>query len=332
MVIAEVLRGGVVESRHSGAFVVADVGGSVVLEGGDSARWIFPRSAIKALQAIPLLVSGTADRFGLTAAELALACASHTGTLAHVETAQAMLAKAGRTASCLECGAHWPMNAAAERALAAAGQTPGALHNNCSGKHAGFVCTCVAAGVGVAGYVRPEHAVMRGVTEAVAAVTEVPLWDQSPGVDGCSIPAFRLPLRALATGFARFGAGVQLPQGFAAAACRLREAVWAHPDMVAGPGRFDTEVMTALGEAAFVKVGAEGVYCGAMPSLGLGFALKCDDGAARAAEAATAALLRGFLGENDVLDRLAGPVLSNWNGTEVGCLRGVIPAARGARG
>jgi L-asparaginase II len=324
VVIAEVLRGGVVESSHDGAFVVADAGGRVVLSAGDPESWIFPRSAIKALQAIPLLVSGTADRFGFTKAELALACASHMGTPDHARTAQSMLAKAGRTQACLECGAHWPMSASAERALAASGQEPSALHNNCSGKHAGFVCTAVAAGIDPAGYVRPEHPVMRDVTEALAAVTEVSLQEQSPGMDGCSIPAFRLPLLALATGFARFGTGEKLPDGFAPAVARLREAIRAHPDMVAGPGRFDTEVMAALGEAAFVKVGAEGVYCGALPGLGLGFALKCGDGAARAAEAATAALLRHFLGGYDVLDRLAAPVLRNWNGMEVGRIRGVI--------
>jgi L-asparaginase II len=327
VIIAEVLRGGVVESRHRGAFVVADAQGRVVLAGGDTERWIFPRSAIKALQAIPLLVSGAADRFAFTAAELALACASHSGTPAHTQTALGMLARAGRTEACLECGAQWPMNAGAERALAASGQKPSALHNNCSGKHAGFVCTAVAAGVDPASYVRPDHAVMRAVTGAVAAVTGVALQDQDPGLDGCSIPAYRFPLRALATGFARFGAGPGLPQGFAEAASRLRQAVCAHPDMVAGPGRFDTEVMAALGEAAFVKVGAEGVYCGALPAQGLGFALKCDDGAARAAEAATAALLRRFLGGDAVPDRLASPVLTNWNGLQVGQIRAMIPPA-----
>ncbi len=321
VVIAEILRAGEVESRHTGAFVVADAAGKIVLCGGDPERAIYPRSAIKAFQALPLVASGAADRFGLNGAELALACASHCGTAIHAATASGMLARVGRDAGCLECGTHWPSSSTAARALAAAGEQPSALHNNCSGKHAGFICTAVAAGRDPTGYVRPDHPVMRDVTAAVSAVTGTDLAAQSPGVDGCSIPTYRIRLQALAAGFARFGTGTGLPEGFAAAAVRLREAVAANAEMISGAARFDTVVTEALGASAFIKVGAEGVYCGALPTLGLGFALKCDDGAARAAEAATAALLRHFLGAGPVLDGLAAPTLRNWNGIEVGSVR-----------
>ena len=324
ILIAEILRNGHVESCHTGAFAVADASGRLVLSGGDPERAIFPRSAIKALQAIPLLVSGAADRFGLDEAALALSCASHMGAPVHADTAQAMLRAAGRGQECLECGVHWPSSESAARALATAGGRPSALHNNCSGKHAGFVCTAVATGRDPAGYVAPDHPTMRDVTEAVAEVTGERLDAQGPAVDGCSIPAYRIRLASLAAGFARFGAGLGLPAGFAQAAARLRRAVAANPVMVAGAGRFDTVVAEALGEAAFVKVGAEGVYCGAMPALGLGFALKCDDGASRAAEAAAAALLRRFLGAGPVLDELAAPTLVNWRGSEVGAVRASI--------
>ena len=324
ILIAEILRNGHVESRHTGAFAVADASGRLVLSGGDPERAIFPRSAIKALQAIPLLVSGAADRFGLDGPALALTCASHVGAPAHADTVQAMLQAAGRGPDCLECGAHWPSSASVARALAAAGAGPSALHNNCSGKHAGFVCTAVASGRDPAGYVAPDHPTMRGVTEAVAAVTGARLEAQSPAMDGCSIPAYRIRLADLAAGFARFGAGVGMPAGFAEAAVRLRRAVAANPMMVAGPRRFDTVVAEALGEAAVVKVGAEGVYCGALPALGLGFALKCDDGALRAAEAAAAALLRHLLGAGPALDELAAPKLKNWRGMEVGAVRPTI--------
>jgi L-asparaginase II len=319
--LVEILRGGHVESRHEGAFAVADVRGSLVLAGGDPQRAVFPRSAIKAMQALPLLASGAADRFGLTDAELALACASHAGEPAHAATAASILARAGRGPECLECGAHWPSGGGAARALAASGAMPTALHNNCSGKHAGFICTAVAAGLDPAGYTGPDHPTMRAITGAVAEVTGADLQAQVPAIDGCSIPAFRIPLQALAAGFARFGTGQGLSADFAAAAARLRQAVAANPQMVAGEGLFDTVIAATLGEAAFVKVGAEGIYCGALPALGLGFALKCDDGAVRAAEAATAALLRHFLGRQDVLDPLAAPVLKNWNGTLVGAVR-----------
>ena len=319
--LAEILRGGRVESRHTGSFAVADTQGRIVLSGGDADRAIFPRSAIKALQALPLVASGAASRFGLSQAGLALACASHVGAPVHTDTAAAMLAACGRDAGCLECGAHWPSSSSAARALAAGGGKPSALHNNCSGKHAGFVCTAVAAGRDTAGYVSPDHPTMREVIAAVAAVTGARLADQVPAVDGCSIPTYEIRLASLAAGFARFGTGTGLPEGFAAAAAALRQAVAANPEMLAGAGRFDTQVAEALGEAAFVKLGAEGVYCGALPALGLGFALKCDDGAIRAAEAATAALLRHFLGAGAVLDRLAEPVLTNWNGVAVGAVR-----------
>ncbi len=324
VLLAEILRGGAVESRHFGAFVVADPAGRVVLSGGDPERAIFPRSAVKALQALPLLLSGTAERFGLTDAQLALACASHVGAPEHVRTAAAMLARAGGDETCLECGAHWPVSARAARALEAAGGSPGALHNNCSGKHAGFVCTAIHAGLDPRGYVDTDHPVMRAVTAAVSAVTQEKLDRQRPAIDGCSIPTYQISLRGLAAGFARFGTGIGLPEGFAQAAARLRQAVADHPVMLAGAGRFDTVVTQALGAAAFIKLGAEGVYCGALPGLGLGFALKCDDGSPRAAEAATAALLRQFLGPQDVLDELANPVLTNWNGITVGEIRGCL--------
>jgi L-asparaginase II len=328
--LAEVTRGGRVESRHRGAVAVLDADGAPVFQTGDIDLPVFPRSAVKAIQALPLLETGAADRFGLTDAELALACASHSGEAAHAETAEAMLRKAGRDGSCLECGAHWPLGTDAAQALAASGGRPSALHNNCSGKHAGFVCTACAIGTEPAGYVGPEHPVMRMVTAALAEVTGTALDCAEHGTDGCSIPAYALPLRALALGFARFGTGRGFGPVRAAAAHRIRTAVAAHPFMVAGTGRFDTELMGAFGVRTFVKTGAEGVYCAALPELGLGLAIKCDDGAGRAAQVITATLIRHFLKPGDdpaasALDRLAGPELRNWNGVHVGALRPAGP-------
>ena len=324
-VLVEVTRGGWVESRHRGVVAVVDAEGSVAFQVDDIDVPVFPRSAVKAFQALPLLETGAADRFGLADAEIALACASHSGEAAHAAAAAAMLHKAGRDGSCLECGAHWPMGAEAARTLAAAGEHPSALHNNCSGKHAGFVCVASAIGADAEGYVRPDHPVMREVTAALAEVTGATLDEAGRATDGCSIPTYAVPLRSLALGFARFGTEHGFGPARAAAARRIRAAVAAHPFMVAGTGRFDTELMAALGARAFVKTGAEGVHCGALPELGLGFALKCDDGAGRAAEVVTAALVRHFLrpqGEPaSILDRLARPGLRNWNGIAVGELR-----------
>jgi L-asparaginase II len=325
-ILAEIFRGPHLESRHTGSFVVTEDTGRVVLAGGDPDRATFPRSAIKALQALPLVANGAADLFSLTSAELALACASHTGLPVHTATAAAMLEKAGRDVTCLECGTHWPSSATAARALAAAGQTPSALHNNCSGKHAGFICAAVAGGRDPAGYIQPDHPTMRDVTTAVAAVTGARLEPENRAIDGCSIPTFEIPLTAIATGFARFGTGRHMPEGFAAAAARLREAVAANPVMIAGDGRIDTEITAALGEAAFIKAGAEGVHAGALPALGLGFAMKADDGTGRADDAATAALLSHFLPPHPVLAKWQDQPLTNWNGLTVGRIVGRLNA------
>jgi L-asparaginase II len=324
-VLVEAFRGARVESRHRGAVAVCDARGRDVFTLGDVAAPVFPRSAIKALQALPLVESGAADRFSLTPAEIALACASHSGEPIHTEAALAMLRKCGCDASALECGVHWPVNVEAARALAAEGREPSALHNNCSGKHAGFICLSAAADVAPSGYVAPQHFVQRQVKAAIEDITETRLGEESRGVDGCSIPTYAVPLRALAAGFARFGGGEGLSPSRAAAARRIREAVAAHPVFVAGAGRFDTLIMEALGARAFVKTGAEGVYCAAFPELGLGVAIKCRDGAARAAETAMAAIIARFLPlsetERAALEPHATPVLLNWNGIAVGEIR-----------
>jgi L-asparaginase II len=327
-VIASATRGGRVESRHWGAFAVVDASGALVRGGGDVDAPVFPRSAVKSLQALPLMHSGAVERFGLGEESLALACASHVGAAVHVAVADGTLAACGMDEGALECGAHWPAGSAAARALAASGRAPGALHNNCSGKHAGFVAACVAGGVAPRGYVAAEHPVMREAMASVERVTGAradPAWT---GIDGCSIPTFAIPLRALALGFARIGTGTGMGAEDAAALGRLRRAVAAHPVLLAGEARFDTEATAALGEAVFVKGGAEGVHCAAVPALGIGIAVKAWDGAGRAAEAALAALLQEMLPEPGeegarVLAHRARLPLRNWNGLAVGELRGL---------
>jgi L-asparaginase II len=331
-VLVHALRGGVPESLHRGAVAIVDADGAVHSALGDIQRPIFPRSAVKVLQALPLVESGAAERWGLNDEELALACASHGGEERHAATAAAMLAKAGLDAAALECGAHWPYHDGALKALARKGEAPTALHNNCSGKHAGFVCLgCMLAGAHdrrdfVRGYLQPTHPVMREVTAALQATTGWNLANTPVGTDGCSIPTYAIPLQHLAHAFARVGTGVGLRTGQANAAARLRAAVAKAPDMVAGSGRFDSRVMAALGERVFCKVGAEGVYCAAFPTRGLGVAIKMDDGnTARACEVAMAALIEQLLplqgDEASLLRSLSDVALVNWNGIEVGRLQ-----------
>lgn len=331
--LVQALRGAAVESQHAGALAVVDADGALVASLGDIDRPVYPRSAVKALQALPLVASGAADTLGLTDPELALACASHTGEDGHVATALAMLAKAGLDEHALECGTHWPSLDTAGRALAREGRTPGPAHNNCSGKHAGFVCIgCLMAraagrepGEFVRGYVGHDHPVMREVTTALATATGADVERAPRAVDGCSIPTCAIALRAMALGFARFGSGHGLSASHAQAARRLRRAVASAPWHVAGTGRFDTRVMEHFGERVFCKVGAEGVYCAALPARGLGVALKIDDGAARAAEVTMAAVVEALVRLDDrdaaFARGLVEPPLRNWNGLEVGRLR-----------
>src|SRR3954468_20886828 len=324
-VLVEVLRGALIESRHRGAVAVVDAGGATVLALGDVARPVYPRSAVKALQALPLVESGAADKYGFGDKEIALACASHGGEPAHVEVASRMLARASLDSGALECGAHWPSHQPSTQALARSGAAPSAFHNNCSGKHAGFLCVACAAGVDHRGYVNAEHFVQREVRGALESLTGVGLSADQCGIDGCSIPTCAVPLDRLAHAFARFGTGQGLSPERAKAAARIRAACAAQPYFVAGMGRFCTEVMKAFGARVLVKTGAEGVFCGALPEQGLGIALKCDDGAARASEVATAATIARFLpmseDERGAVGRFLGPVLRNWNGIKVGGLR-----------
>ena len=323
-VLVEVLRGALVESRHAGAVAVADGAGRLVFAAGEVEATIYPRSAIKALQALPLVESGAADRFGLGAEELALACASHNAEPGHVATAENMLMRAGLDASALKCGAHWPIHRPSAQALARSGGQASALHNNCSGKHSGFLCTACAIGADTGNYVEPAHPVQREVKAALESLTGAALSQDVCAVDGCSVPTWAMPLGALARGFARFGSGEGLPPVRAKAAARLRAACAQHPWHVAGTGRFCTNLMGAFGERLFVKTGAEGVACATLPTLGLGIAVKCDDGAGRAAEVMLAAAVARFLNsdaDRAALARTMRPAMRNWNGIEVGSMR-----------
>lgn len=290
-VLVEVTRGKVVESRHRGAIAVVDADGAVVAAIGDVARPVFPRSAVKALQALPLVESGAADALGYDEAELALACASHNGEERHVNSARIMLMKAGLDEDALECGSHWPARMEDIASLHRQDAEPCPLHNNCSGKHAGFLGLAKVMGVETRGYVDASHPVQREVKAAVEAMTGTSLGEDVCGIDGCSIPTYATPLRNLAQAFARFGTGQGLEKGRAEAARRLYDACIDEAWMVAGTERCCTSIMQAFGGRVFVKTGAEGVFCAAVPELGLGIALKCDDGATRASETMLAAVI-----------------------------------------
>ena len=329
-IVIEVTRGRLVESAHRGAVAVAGPDGALLLALGDVAHPVFPRSAVKLMQALPLVESGAAAAYGLGDKELALACASHSGEPRHVEVARGMLARAGLGPEALECGAHPPIGGGAARALIEQHKAPGPLHNNCSGKHAGMLAVARHLGETTAGYVAPTHPVQQRIRAILEAVTGHRIAADAIAIDGCSVPTWALPVDALARAFARLGSGDGLPPDRRDAASRLLHAATREPEMVAGEGRFCTRLMRLVDGHAFAKTGAEGVYCAAIPDRGIGIALKIDDGSGRAAESTLAALLMPLMSEYSTeLGQLARPAVTNARGVVVGEVRPAPELLRG---
>jgi L-asparaginase II len=327
-VLAEVVRGNWVENRHRGAFVVMDADGQIIASAGDIERPVFPRSAIKSMQALAMFDRHAIERFHQTSEELALACASHHGEDAHVAGVSHFLDRMGLSVADLECGAHMPTNGAAREAVRISGQGPSALHNNCSGKHAGMLSVALAMGVPTKDYVSREHDVQRAVRASVEAVIGESLTEDRCGTDGCSIPTWAAPLRAWALGFARMSSGKGLDAGHAAAATALFDAATSHPHLVAGTGHFDSVVMEAFGGRVMQKVGADGVQCGAIRDKGWGYALKCDDGHIAASQAMIAGVLLKYAdpdaGQKAVLEKFARQEVKSVRKAVIGELRAVV--------
>ncbi|GMQ90058.1 MAG: asparaginase [Gammaproteobacteria bacterium] len=323
-VMVEVSRGGMVESLHCGAAAVVDASTRVIAAWGDIDRLVYARSAIKPLQTLALIESGAAERFDLGDDEIALACASHNGEPKHVDTVTRWLERVGLGAQDLECGPQLPLSDDATAELLRAGGVASAIHNNCSGKHAGFLTTARHLGEPTRGYSRADHPVQKRLRRMLEDMSGVSLAHAPAGVDGCGIPVLGLSLRATASAMARLACPASLAGARAAAAERVLRAMIAAPFMVSGSGRFCTQVMCHTGTAAVVKVGAEGVFTAALPGKGLGVALKIDDGARRAAEVAIGALL-AYLGVLSDSARAAlathlTPCIRNRRGAVVGGL------------
>ena len=332
-VLIEIARGEVIESRHRGSVAIADAEGRLLLALGDVGRRTFPRSAVKAMQALPLIESGAADAFGLDEAELAVACGSHSGDAVHIAAVRSILAKAGLEESDLACGVHWPMSEQASRELARSGAKPGAIHNNCSGKHAGMLATAVHLGLEPQGYEQCSHPVQRAIARAMEEVCGIDFGETDMAVDGCSVPTYALPLAALATGFARLVSGKGLPRPRADAAERLVGACLSKPALVAGEGRFDTMAMRGLAPLVFAKGGAEGVHCAGLPRAGIGIAVKMDDGVKRGTEATLAHVLAALVPEarRVLANHVAGDI-RNWRGRKVGQIRRAATLERALAG
>ncbi|MCC5971048.1 MAG: asparaginase [Pararhodobacter sp.] len=317
--MVEIWRGEQLESLHSGHAVICDATGAVVESWGNPQAVIYPRSSCKMIQALPLLESGAGA--ALSDTQLALACASHQGARAHVTAVERWLADLGLGEGDLRCGAHEPSDRVERNRLICTGDAACQLHNNCSGKHAGFLMLNTHLG-GDAEYVEPDHPVQRAVRTAFEEVT----LEDSPGygIDGCSAPNFACTVGGLARAMAAFAGADDSGGARQKAMVRLRDAMMRHPEMVAGEGRACTELMRAMGDGAAIKTGADAVFVAILPRQKLGIALKIADGGTRGAEAAIVALLA----RAGVLDpahpaarkRLGGPQ-TNWRGKVTGEVR-----------
>jgi L-asparaginase II len=321
-VLIEITRGDVAESAHRGAFMVANDQNKMIASGGDIDCPIYPRSAVKPLQALPLIESGAADRWRLSDSELALACASHSAEPRHIDSVLAWLKKAGLSEQNLACGPQAPLSEAARDQLLLQNICPGRVHHNCSGKHAGFLSTAAHLGEPAVGYLELEHPVQQRVKKVLSEMTDDSLNEGTVGVDGCGAPVFGMSLRGLALAMARYGTGAGLSGPRAQATARFYHAMAREPWMVAGTGRWGTRAMQITGERLTVKGGAEGVYCAIIPGQRVGIALKIDDGGSRAAEALMGLLLMRYaeLGSDlsAKIERLSFPPIFNAEGKVVG--------------
>lgn len=321
----EVWRGATVESVHRVSVAVVDVEGRLRASAGDPGFMAVARSAVKPIQAVPVVEDGVADRFAFSKRELALCCASHSGEASHVELACSMLRRIGVGEEALVCGAHEPMHAQSADALRAAGHPPRRVHNNCSGKHIGMLALAVAHGWPVAGYERADHPVQARLLGALASWTGVAADEIPIAVDGCGVITYALPLHRLARAFAAFAAGARAGD---ATPRRIVRAMVRRPEYVGGTGRLCTELMRAARGRIFAKGGAEGVYCAGIPGAELGIALKVEDGANRAAEPALIGVLRalGLLSNDEMmwLAEFAEPDVKNTRWESVGRIRALI--------
>jgi L-asparaginase II len=325
----DVWRGALVESRHALNVAVVDGSGDLVASAGRVSEAVFARSAVKPLQALPLVEEDVLAGFGLGEPALALACASHSGEPPHIDVARAMLQAIGLDEGALACGPQWPFHEPSTRALRSSGHEPGRIHNNCSGKHAGMLALAVANGWATDGYHEISHPVQQRMLSEIARWAGMPVEEIAVAVDGCGVATFALPLARLGGAFARLAAAARSGDRGPA---RVLGAMTRHPDLVAGTGRLCTQLMQATKGRIIAKVGAEGVYCAAAMDPGLGVALKVRDGAKRAAEPALLEVLRvlGLLstGESKELERYARPVVRNTRGEAVGELVARISSGR----
>lgn len=282
-VLVHVTRGNIVESLHRGDLAIVDFEGKLRFSVGSPREKItFIRSSSKPIQALPILESGAADHFGLCEDELAIFCASHSGEPGHIDTVRSILQKIGLTEDSLQCGTHWSSHKPTAEAMLLAGQTPQSIHCNCSGKHSGMLTLAQYHGWDVSNYTELSHPVQQSMLQSMALFAGISPEKISVGIDGCGVPVFGLSVYHMALSFAKLANPELLPSRTQRAVKRITTAMMNHPFNVAGTGRLCTVLMTVGRGKVFAKSGAEAVYCVGIPELGLGLAVKIEDGGSRA--------------------------------------------------
>lgn len=324
-IMVEVTRGGMVESFHRGIGAIVDGQGKVVRAWGDIDRMIYPRSAIKPLQTIPVIESGAAEKFNLGDDRISLCCASHRAEPMHVDRVVEWLGELGLTPDDFECGPQMPSNLDAAKALIKAGKEPTRAHNNCSGKHSGMLTTAVHLGEPVKGYTGADHPIQTRLINLIGELGREDVSKTARGIDGCGIPVFGMSLKGTAAAMARLADPTGLSEDRQAAIKRIIKSLAAWPKLISGTDTFNSRVLEETGETAILKGGAEGVYTAAVPGLGYGICVKADDGAGRAASVMMGAILRSLgIIDDGMAERLSDhlvPDVTNWAGSLAGVIR-----------
>lgn len=332
--LVEVTRGDIVESIHFGAFVVVDSRGKIIASEGNPQLMTYPRSSMKPFQALPFIERGGAEAFGFSQQEIAIMCASHAGTDLHRTVLEGMHEKIGISEDDLACGVHWPGDSDTRDAMKKVGEEPTAFRHNCSGKHTGMLAHACLRDFDKKDYLDPQHPVQVTIRETLAEMVEMDPETMPLGTDGCSAPVYGIPLLNMAKAVAQLADPVGLDQERAKACKKITAAMMAHPVMIAGPGKFDTDLMTVAEGEVFCKGGAEGYHIiGVMPDVidddspGLGIAIKISDGdhkgRGRTSVSLTILEALGVLDDSD-LERLLphGNVpVKNWREIVVGEIR-----------
>ncbi len=320
----EVLRGSLVESQHRVMVVVVDERTTPVMYWGNTDYLTYPRSAIKMLQALPLIESGAAEAFNFENRHICLACSSHRGEKNHLVGVAEMMKAAEIAETQLACGGHLPGSEAAAHEMIRKNQTPGPICNNCSGKHAGMIATCLHLKENPQGYEKYDHSCQIRVRKVLSETMRIDLNKAYYGIDGCGIPTYAVPLQNMAIGMMAL-INPKESDARKAAAQKIIGAIKEDSFYLSGTDDFTSDIIQKTQGNCLIKNGAEGVFCGVLPSKGQAFAVKAEDGASRAAQAAVAFLLQklGAIKAEEVakLKKYFEPKVKNWSGLEVGSIR-----------